>query len=246
MVLGAFCGRYHLVVFDLDEPREDAFGDFDPGEDLAAGGVVDDDGEVDGEVGDEGEGVGAVEGHGGEDGEDLGFKVAFEVLLCFGAEVSAFVDVDAFLCEGGFEVLAPAAAGFGLKREEGFEDLLHLFGWCHAVGRLFENAAADLAEEAGDPDHHELVDVVCEDGEEFDAFKERMVEVCGFFEDAAVELDEGDFSVNIEGFVREADRVLFGRCWCHLYCGLRGVLCIFLVSIGISSFYGDTMGELCL
>lgn len=84
--------------------------------------------------------------------------------------------------------------------------------------------------QAGDPDHHEFVDVVCEDGEEFDAFEEEVAEVCGFFEDAAVELDERDFLVDIEGFVHEADvfaaRVadIIGG---HLYGVSKGLLYVY-------------------
>ncbi len=188
--------------------------------------------------------MGAVEGHGGQYGKYLGFKVFLQIFLHFGAEVFAFVDVDTFLCEGGFEVLAPAAAGLGLEGEEGSEDLLHLLSGGHAVRRAFEDAAADLAQQTGDPDHHELVDVVCEDGEEFDAFKEGVAEICGFFEDAAVELNEGDFSVDVEGFVREADlrteRVadIIGG---HLYGVSKGLLYVYLVSIGISPFYRNTI-----
>ena len=85
---------------------------------------------------------------------------------------------------------------------------------CSSVRRAFENAAADLAQKSGYAYHHEFVDVVGEDGEKFDAFEKRVTEVGGFFEDAAVELDEGDFSVDVEGFVREADgaaeRVVYG------------------------------------
>ena len=59
--------------------------------------------------------------------------------------------------------------------------------------------------EAGNTDHEEFVEVRAENGEELDAFEERVCGVVGFFEDAALEAEEAEFAVDEEAAVIERE-----------------------------------------
>ena len=64
------------------------------------------------------------------------------------------------------------------------------------VLRRRRDAGADLAAQAGDAHHEELVEVVRRDRQEAELLEERMVAVRRLLEDAAVELEPGQLAVD--------------------------------------------------
>jgi hypothetical protein len=49
--------------------------------------------------------------------------------------------------------------------------------------------------EGGDADFEEFVEVRADDGEEFEAFEERLGGILGLFEDALVEFEPAEFTI---------------------------------------------------
>jgi hypothetical protein len=72
-----------------------------------------------------------------------------------------------------------------------------------AVRADFVGAVFDALQEAGDADFDKFVEIVGGDGEELDAFEERIAEVASFFEDAAIEFQPLEVAVEIVARVVE-------------------------------------------
>ncbi len=51
--------------------------------------------------------------------------------------------------------------------------------------------------EGGDADFEEFVEVGADDGEEFETFEERLGGILGFFEDALVEFEPTELTIEI-------------------------------------------------
>ena len=55
--------------------------------------------------------------------------------------------------------------------------------------------------EGGDADFEELVEVGADDSEEFETFEERLGRILGFFENALVEFEPAEFTIEVRGGV---------------------------------------------
>ena len=76
----------------------------------------------------------------------------------------------------------------------------------HAVGGRGGHAGGDLVLQPRNPDHEELVQVGAEDGQELDAFEQRMPAIVRLFQHAAVELEPAQLAVEVERRVLEICR----------------------------------------
>jgi hypothetical protein len=90
----------------------------------------------------------------------------------------------------------PALLLVGSKPRHRFADPRKLLGWRQPVRALRHDALADLALEAGDAHHEELVEVIGRDRQEPHPLEQRMVRIGGFFQDPAVEVQPGQFAVD--------------------------------------------------
>ena len=125
----------------------------------------------------------------------LGQRVGLDDLDAFGAQ-QVHQAVEAFLL-----VLLQAA---DLQQQ-----LVELLLGRAAVRALGGDAFADLAGEAGDADHEELVEIGCRDRQEADALEQRMARILRFLEHAPVELQPRELAV--DEAVRIALRAGVGR-----------------------------------
>ena len=144
----------------------------------------------------------------GEDGIDLAVEVGVEVGDLRLAEVFRLADEDAVLDELGSEVAQPGLvlAGDEVVRQPG--NLGHLGQRAEAVGRgvLGLEVVVELGLEAGDADLEELVEVRRRDGQEADLFQQRVRGVAGLFQNAFVEVEPAQLSVDEEAGVGRGDR----------------------------------------
>ncbi len=76
------------------------------------------------------------------------------------------------------------------------KDGVELLGGRLAVGRADDDVLAHLALEAGDAHHEEFVEVGRRDRQETNALQQRMLGVQRFLENAAIELQPGEFAVD--------------------------------------------------
>ena len=74
-------------------------------------------------------------------------------------------------------------------------DLLQLFGGREAVIARRRHAGSDLADQAGDADHVEFVEIGCRDRKKPHPLQKRMVDVFGFLQHALVELQPGQLAI---------------------------------------------------
>ena len=90
--------------------------------------------------------------------------------------------------EFGQNLFAQAAQVLRNEREEPRSYLLQLLDGPHAVGREFGDVLCERLLKARHAYHEELVQVLGEDGEELEAFENRLRRVERLFENAPVEL----------------------------------------------------------
>ena len=76
------------------------------------------------------------------------------------------------------------------------QDVFELLGGRLAVGAADDDVLAHLAFETGDAHHEEFVEVGGGDRQEAHALEQRMLGVQRFLENAAVELQPGEFAVD--------------------------------------------------
>ncbi len=75
-------------------------------------------------------------------------------------------------------------------------DFDQLVGGAETVGTRRRHAGAHLGAQARDAHHEKFVEVAGGDGEEAQAFQQRMVRVLGFFENAPVEMQPGELAID--------------------------------------------------
>ncbi len=200
-------------AFDGDEARQGA-GHFETREFLVALLVTDDDGKVQAEIRNMGEGMCQVQGERREDGIDRLAEVGVRLFLLGFAQFLVVQNMDARLVQLGQEFALEALMGSVEQFEGALADGGELFARGHAVGGDLDDARLDLLAEPRDAHHEELVHVGAEDGEEFDALEERVVLVQRLFEDAVLELQQAQLTVDeefgVEGlsFFRHGFRIL--------------------------------------
>jgi hypothetical protein len=104
-------------------------------------------------------------------------------------------DPDAVLGEAGQNFLAQAARLLLEERDEPRPYLAQLFELRHPVGRELVDVARQRLLQPRDADHEELVEVLGEDGEELEAFEQRLLRVERLFEHAPIELYLAELAV---------------------------------------------------
>ena len=198
LVLGLLIGH----VVHRHQARQVA-RDLDAGEVRLAGGrVLHNHGQVDGAAGDVGERVGRVDGERRQDREHLLAVVAREALLLGGCELVPRQQDDALLLQFRQNGVDRVMCVLVLQTVCGLADRAQLLTRAQAGGRRHGDARVDTALQAGDADHEELVEVVREDRGEARAFDDRQVLILCKLEDALVELQPAQLTVE-ETVVRQ-------------------------------------------
>ena len=181
--------------FDAHEPRQQR-RHLDSREVLLAGlGVDQDDGEVEREPGDVGEGVGRVDGQRRQHREELVAEDLAQVLLLGRRQLVPADDGDALLLQRRSDLLVidPGLHVEQLVRDIG--ELVDHLARLQPGGAAHGDAGRDAALEPGHPDHEELVEVAREDREITDALEQRDVGVGRQLQDPLVELQPRDLAV---------------------------------------------------
>ena len=147
------------------------------------------------EIGDERERMRRVDGERREQGKDLPQEVILEPALFLLRDVRPVDQHDALLGQHPAK-LEPALLLVGPQRRDRLPDAGELLGRGQAVRRLDGDAGAQLALEAGDADHEELVEIVGRNRQEPHPLEQRMGLVGRLFEHPPVEMEPGQLSVN--------------------------------------------------
>src|SRR5205823_10444076 len=79
------------------------------------------------------------------------------------------------------------------------------------VGRDVVDVGGDLASQAGDANHVELVEVGAEDRQELECLEQGFARVLGLVQDAAVELEPAQFAIDEQGWIYRHTRGLRWR-----------------------------------
>src|SRR5208337_3574992 len=77
-------------------------------------------------------------------------------------------------------------------------NVLQFFGGGEAVGTDIPGAMCNLLQKAGNADFHELIEVVCRNGQKLYAFKEGIRRVARFFQNALVEGHPLEMAVEVK------------------------------------------------
>ena len=128
-----------------------------------------------------------IDGERREQRENLAKEMILEPGLLLFRHVGP-VDQDDALLGQHLPQLAPALLLIARQHRDRLRDARELLGRGEPVRALDGDAGAQLALEAGDADHEELVEIVGRDRQEAHALQQRMGLVGGFFEHAPVEL----------------------------------------------------------
>ena len=146
------------------------------------------------QVGQEGEGVRRVDGQRRQNREQLVQELGLQPLALGLGDALAVDDLDA----GDGQLLlqlAPAQLLFGHQFAGGDIDPLQLFGRRQAIGRQNPHPLAQLALQAGDAGHEELVQIIGRDRQETQPLKQRMVGVGRFLQHPLVEGQPGGLAI---------------------------------------------------
>ena len=205
--------RNHLLQRDESITAPDTEEARDSGTDrhLDAGGgrrllllVVQRHEQVEREVRDEGERVRRVDRLGRHQGHDVLDVVVPQAAAFLLVQVRVIENLDSVFGEatqhlGEDALLAP------LDLRNDVLSLVNLLLRRAAVDRQLLNAGPDLLLETADALHEELVEIGAHDGEELDPFEQRRSFVLGFVQHPAVELEPGEFAVQVQRRVLQVD-----------------------------------------
>ena len=147
------------------------------------------------EVGDEGKRMGGIDGERRQDRENMRMEVLFEPGHIGLAQVGRVGEHDAGIDEFGPQ-LAPPTLLFGGEMGDALADLHELFGRRQPILGGFRHALADLAAQTGDAHHEKLVEIVRRDRQEAQLLQQGVVAVRGLLQDAAVEFEPGELSID--------------------------------------------------
>ena len=191
--------EYEPGLLDLEQARQD-LRHLDPREAaFARGRIAQADGDRQAQRGDVREGMPGIHGEWRQDRIDLVQEALAQRLVMLG-DGRVVDEFDALRRKGTADVQVDPGVLAG-QFEDARADDLELFLGRPAVGRTCRLARLDLLAQPRDADLEELVEVVGEDAQELDAFEERVALVAGFEQDAGVEVQPGQFPVE----VREVD-----------------------------------------
>ena len=150
--------------------------------------------------------MGRIDGEGGQHREEAIDEVAVEPAPFVLPEPVGREDCDARIGQLRPE-FEPALLLLGHERVGALVDGADLCNGAQAVLGRFEDARLDLAVQAGDADHVELIEVRSRDREEAQALEHGVVEVLGLFHHPLVEGEPAQLSVDELVGRREALRL---------------------------------------
>ena len=101
-----------------------------------------------------------------------------------------------------------AAVEAAVELEHARLDRVDLLARGEAVGAARVDPGVELVEEAGDPDHEELVEVGGVDRAEADPLQQRHLGVLGEFEHPLVEVEPGELAIEVESGIVDRPIVL--------------------------------------
>ncbi len=193
----------------LHEPRQGARGADDGHAAVAPEGVLalEGDDEVQALVEHPREGMRRVEGDGAQHRGELPREVALDPGGLAPVPLAAADEADVLRVQARNQHLVQDPV---LLVHEGMADLRdapELIRRAEVVGAALRGAVGDLLLEPGDADLEELVEVRGRDAQEAQAFEERDALVLRLLEHATVELEQGEFPVDVEFRACEVDRV---------------------------------------
>jgi hypothetical protein len=162
---------------------------------LAVAGARQMEGDGKAEIGDERERVRRVDGEGSEQGKNLPKKMIFQPGLLPLGHLRPLDQNDTLLGQHLSE-LAPALLLIPRQHPDGIPDADELFGGRQPVRALDRNSGTQLALEAGDAHHEELIEVVGGDREKTHPLEQGMGVIGGFLEHSAVEMQPRQLAVD--------------------------------------------------
>jgi hypothetical protein len=172
--------------------------------------VTQQDAEAEREVGDVGEGATEADHQRRQRREDLVLEAIVDLGPLLGAGAVEGDDPDSALLERRPQVAAEALAEAVVELQHPPLDRVDLLLRGEAVGTAGFDPGIELVEEAGDPDHEELVEVVGVDAAEPQSLQQRHLGVLAEFENPLVEVEPGELAVEVEGGVVDRPIVLTG------------------------------------
>ena len=142
-----------------------------------------------------------IHGEWSENRKDLGLEKSIGDLPLRRREVAHFHQPDVVLGQLRNEQIVKAVSLLVHQLGDASGDRGENLAGRHAVGRDVVDVGGDLASQAGDANHVELVEVGGEDRQELDSFEQGVARVLGLVEDAAVELEPAQFAIDEQGWV---------------------------------------------
>ena len=139
--------------------------------------------------------MGRIDGERRQDRKDVQQEMIFEPFAFSFADLAAVDDGES----GGGKVDAQIAPAFELlldQQHDALADFLKLLGRGHALLGRRQHASTDLTAQTRDAHHEELVEIVSGDRDEAQLLEQRVIAIGGFFEDAAVEFEPGEFAID--------------------------------------------------
>ena len=124
-------------------------------------------------------------------------EVRLQLGLLLGVEVRVRDDLDARGGEGGPQVVRPDLIELPAHDEAAALGLLELVGHGHAVHGVLVAVGLGEAAQPADALGVELVEVAAGDGEELEAFEQRVAAVARLGEDAVVEVEPAQLAVGV-------------------------------------------------
>jgi hypothetical protein len=128
-----------------------------------------------------------IDGQRREQREDLAQEMVVEPGALFLRHLRSVDNRDAVLRELAAQ-LAPALLLVARERRDRFRDARQLLGGREPVRAPGGDAGAQLAFQAGDAHHEELVKIVGRDREEAHPLQKRMADILGLLQHAAIEV----------------------------------------------------------
>ena len=152
-------------------------------------------GDREAEIGNERERMRRIDGERRQQREHMGKKMALEPGPLRLANIRTIDQRDAGLGECCAQ-LAPLCLLIFNENHHGVGNAHKLLGRGQSLGALRGDTGAHLGPQAGHAHHEELVEVVRRDRQEFQSLQQRMTAIGGFLEDAAVEIEPRQLTID--------------------------------------------------
>ena len=187
--------RDEALVANSDESGQRR-RNLDSREQLSAGDrILHDDGKIEREAADIGKRMRWIDGEGGQDREELSVEKGIHCPALWLGERFPPQQMNAGVAERGKNIVAKGVRMLALELMGALPDVLEDFSRSEPAGRPNCYPGGDPPLESGDPHHEELVEIACEDGEEFRPLEARKLLVLRELEYPLVECQPGKFTV---------------------------------------------------